>query len=108
MASSEKLPPPASWRWVVLIAISTAMLGNYYVYDSIGPVADMLVRQLGFTQTQIGALNAVYSIPNIFLVLVGGVLTDRIGVRRMVFWTTVVCLVGSVLTALGSDAAIGS
>ena len=29
-------PPPAIWRWAVLIAISVAMFGNYYVYDSIG------------------------------------------------------------------------
>jgi len=54
-------------------ASSLLMLGNYYVYDSIGPVAELLSSQLGYTQTQIGALNAVYSLPNIFLVLVGGV-----------------------------------
>ncbi len=87
-------------------AAALLMLGNYYVYDSIGPVADMLVRQLGLTQTQIGTLNAVYSVPNIFLVLVGGVLTDRIGVRRVVFWTSVICFVGAVFTALGSHFAV--
>ena len=83
-------------------AAALLMLGNYYVYDSIGPVADLLTRQLGYTQTQIGALNAVYSLPNIFLVLVGGILADRVGVRRVVYWTTFICLVGALLTALGS------
>ena len=83
-------------------AAALLMLGNYYVYDSIGPVADLLERQLGYSQTQIGTLNAVYSLPNIFLVLVGGVLTDRLGARRVVFWATLLCLVGAVLTALGS------
>ena len=83
-------------------AAALLMLGNYYVYDSIGPVVDLLGRQLGFSQTQIGTLNAVYSFPNIFLVLVGGVLTDRLGARRVVFWATFLCLVGAVLTALGS------
>lgn len=83
-------------------ASALLMLGNYYVYDSIGPVVDLLGRQLGFSQTQIGTLNAVYSFPNIFLVLVGGVLTDRLGARRVVFWATFLCLVGAVLTALGS------
>ena len=83
-------------------AAALLMLGNYYVYDSVGPVVDLLERQLGFSQTQIGSLNAVYSFPNIFLVLVGGVLTDRLGARRVVFWATFLCLVGAVLTALGS------
>ena len=51
---------------------SLASVGNYYVYDSIGPVADLLSTQLGFSDTQIGTLNAVYSLPNIFMVLIGG------------------------------------
>lgn len=105
MKSRTRLPSFGA-QSVMFTAAALLMLGNYYVYDSIGPVADMLVRQLGFTQTQIGTLNAVYSVPNIFLVLVGGVLTDRIGVRRMVFWTSVICLIGAVLTALGSRFAV--
>jgi hypothetical protein len=48
--------------------IALVMLGNYYVYDSIGPIAESLSRDLHFTDTQIGTLNAIYSLPNIFLV----------------------------------------
>ena len=59
-----KHPPPAAWRWAVLVAISIAMFANYYVYDSVGPVADLLQRQLGFSDTQIGTLNAIYSFPS--------------------------------------------
>ena len=40
-APTRKNPPPAVWRWAVLVAISVAMFGNYYVYDSIAPVADL-------------------------------------------------------------------
>lgn len=82
---------------------AVAMIGNYYVYDSIAPVAELLARQLGFSDTQIGTLNAVYSLPNIFMVLVGGVLVDRYSARTVTFWTTVVCLLGAVLTAFGSE-----
>ncbi len=101
MAQRVRMPSAAA-QAVMFTAAAVLMLGNYYVYDSIGPVADLLSRQLGYTQTQIGALNAIYSLPNIFLVLVGGILTDRLGVRRVVYWTTFICLVGAVLTALGS------
>ena len=61
--------PPRWYRWMVLLLVSLAMFGNYYVYDSISPLADVLVRELGFTDSNIGLLNAIYSIPNIFMVL---------------------------------------
>ncbi len=79
--------------------VSLALFGNFYVYDSIGPVAELLQRQLGFSDTQIGTLNAIYSIPNVVLVLTGGILVDRFGAGRMFFWTAAVCFVGAVLTA---------
>ena len=93
-------PPPAVWRWAVLVAISIAMFGNYYVYDSIGPVADSLQRLLGFTDTQIGTLNAIYSFPNIIMVLVGGVIVDRFGTRLSTLAFALVCLAGAIVTAM--------
>ena len=44
-------------------------------------------------------LNAIYHLPNVVLILVGGVLVDRFGAARMTLWTTAVCFVGSALTA---------
>jgi MFS family permease len=102
MNNNNRRAPSVGARALMFVATGLAMLGNYYVYDSIGPVADLLVRQLGYSDAQIGSLNAVYSLPNVFLVLVGGVLVDRFGARLVVFWTTVICLVGAVLTAIGS------
>ena len=93
-------PPPAVWRWAVLVAISIAMFGNYYVYDSIGPVADSLQRLVGFTDTQIGTLNAIYSFPNIIMVLVGGVIVDRFGTRLSTLAFALICLAGAIVTAL--------
>ena len=80
--------------WWVLALIAAANFGNFYVYDSIGPVAELLVRQRGFQDTQIGLLNAVYSLPNIVLLLFGGLLVDRFGAARMLVWTAAVCLGG--------------
>ena len=99
-AIAPKNPPPAVWRWAVLVAISIAMFGNYYVYDSIGPVADSLQRHLGFTDTQIGTLNAIYSFPNIIMVLVGGVIVDRFGTRLSTLAFALICLVGAIITAI--------
>jgi MFS family permease len=95
--------PPASVRWLVLVFASLAMFGNYYVYDSIAPLADILRTQLGFTSTQVGTLNAIYSFPNILMVLIGGVLVDRFGTRNATFGFTAVCLVGALLPALSGS-----
>lgn len=95
MASIERV------AWLILALVSAALFGNYYVYDSIGPVAELLQAQRGFSDTQIGMLNAIYSLPNVVLVLVGGVLSDRFGAGRMTMWTAGICLAGAALTAWG-------
>jgi len=94
--------PSVAAQTVFFTAAGLVMLGNYYVYDAVGPVAELLHSQLHFSDTQIGTLNAIYSLPNIFLVMVGGVLVDRFTARVMVLVTTVICLFGAILTALGT------
>ncbi len=93
--------PSLGAQALFFVSAALVMFGNYYGYDSIGPVAELLSQQLHFNDTQIGTLNAIYSLPNIFLVVVGGVLVDRFTARVMVVATTALCLIGAVLTALG-------
>ena len=99
---AANLPPPRWYRWMVLVLISFAMFGNYYIYDSISPLADVLKSQLGFSDGDIGWLNAIYSIPNILMVLIGGVIIDRIGIRRSVAIFAALCLIGAMITASSS------
>ena len=89
---------PPWYRWLVLVLISTAMFGNYYIYDSISPLADVLKQQLGFSDSDIGLLNAIYSIPNILMVLVGGIIIDRIGTRISTALFALLCLLGAIVT----------
>ncbi len=85
---------------MVLVFVSLAMFGNYYVYDCIAPIADLLAKQLGFSDANIGLLQAIYSIPNVFMVLIGGVVVDRIGIRKSIFIFGALCFLGSIITAL--------
>ena len=88
-------------RWWVLALIAVVIAGNYYAWDSIAPVADLLRHQRGFSQSQIGLLNAIYAVPNIPLSLVGGILIDRIGAARASLIAAAFGFVGTVLTAVG-------
>jgi MFS family permease len=85
--------------WLAMALVSLSLFGNFYVYDSIAPIAEMLSSQLGYSDTQIGTLNAIYSIPNVFLVIVGGILVDRFGVGRVGTITAGICFLGALLTA---------
>jgi MFS family permease len=96
---ATKSPPPAWYRWTVLVVISLAMFGNYYVYDSISPIADLLKSQLDFSDSNIGLLNAIYSVPNVFMVLIGGIIIDRIGVKKATLMFGTLCLLGAAITA---------
>jgi len=98
-AVSARPQPSKTYRWVVLVFVSLAMFGNYYVYDCIAPIADLLARQLHFSDSNIGLLQAIYSIPNVFMVLIGGIIVDRLGTRKSIFLFGSICLVGAIVPA---------
>jgi MFS family permease len=89
-------------RWWVLALAAIAVSGSYYEDDVIGPIADLLHRQRGFTQSQLGMLNGVISIPNVALALINGLLIDRFGPARMALWSAAIGVFGAALTAVGS------
>ncbi len=98
MVASVRPEPSRFYRWMVLIFVSIAMFGNYYVYDCIAPIADLLSKQLGFSDSNIGLLQAIYSFPNIVMVLVGGYIVDRIGTRKSILLFGAICMAGAIVT----------
>jgi MFS family permease len=95
--------PSASFRWAVLVFLSVAMFGNYYAYDAVAPVADLLGSQLGFTDEQIGTLYSVYSIAAVVVLLAGGYVIDRYGTRRSIVLFAIICFIAAAITSLSSD-----
>jgi len=99
MAETINKPAPPPWlRWVVLLFISLAMCGNYYIYDSISPLADVLKARLNFSDSDLGLLQGIYSFPNIIMVLIGGLIIDRIGTKKSALLFSMFLLIGSVVT----------
>ena len=99
MPDAVRPEPSAFYRWMVLIVLSFTMFGNYYVYDALSPLADVLKQQLGFSDSNIGLLQAIYSFPNIFTVLIGGVIIDRLGLKKSLMIFGVLSMVGPGITA---------
>src|SRR5215472_16631884 len=93
-AAAAAAPQPSKlYRWAVLVFVSLAMFGNYYFYDALSPLADVLQKQLHFSDQNIGLLNSFYSIAPICTVLVGGFIIDRIGTRKATLMFGIICLI---------------
>jgi MFS family permease len=95
-----KPAPTFAARWTVLAAMSIAMFGSYYAFDAIGPLAPLLTRQLQFSDSQIGLLQASYSLPNVFVLLAVGLFIDRVGAKRSMLAFGLLIFAGLVVTAL--------
>ena len=105
MQNSEiiKKEPSTLFRWIVLLFISLAMFGNYYIYDSIAPIADMLKADLGFTDENIGQMYSVYSISAIVILLIGGVLIDRYGTKKSILYFGILSTIAAIITGISSN-----
>ena len=100
---STRPEPPPAYRWTVLVLLSLAMFGNYYPYDAVAPVADLLGTRLGYTNEQIGALYSIYSIAAVLVLLAGGYVIDRYGTKRSIFAFGAICFVAAIVTSLSAD-----
>ncbi len=101
----KKLNESKTARWVVLIVASFAMATNYYFYDALAPLADLIRMNLGFTSTEYGFFISAYSIPNVFLAMavLGGIILDRIGIRITGFSFIFLMAAGGTITAYGAS-----
>lgn len=106
MSDKVRPQPPALYRWSVLIFISLAQGGNYYIYDSINPLERIFIDHLGFSATQFGWLNASYSVAAVATLLIGGIIIDRIGTKKAITMFAFLCLLGAALTAARGQAPV--
>ena len=92
--------PSPAYRWLVLFVISLAMFANYYVYDSIAPIADMLKSDLGYTDENIGSLYSIYSIAAVLVLIAGGIFIDRYGTVKSTIIFGSLCTIAAIINAL--------
>jgi len=99
-AGADRPLPSVAYRWAVLLSMGVAVYGSYYAFDAVGPLAPVLSRQLQFTDSEIGLLQASYSLPNVFILLAAGLIIDRVGARKSMLVFSALVFGGLVVTAL--------
>ena len=88
MSSAENSPSaaaiPWTYRWAVLALLSVSLFANYYLFDSLGMVADVVMREHKLSEVDYGLLSGAYNIAGALALLVGGSLIDRLGTKRSI------------------------
>src|SRR2546427_10505759 len=99
MPEAVRQEPSRLYRWMVLIFVSVAMGGNYYIYDSINPLERIFIERLGFSATQFGWLNASYSLAAVLTLLIGGIIIGPIGFKKALTLFSVLFLFGGIFSS---------
>src|SRR5439155_26688633 len=60
MPEAVRQEPSRPYHWMVLIFVSVAMGGNYYIYESINSLERIFIERPGISATQFGRLNSSY------------------------------------------------
>jgi MFS family permease len=92
-------------RWGLLLLVSFVIASNYYAYDAMSSIKEVMQTELNITSTDYGVLVSFYSFPNTFLLMavLGGIFLDRFGIRKTGFLFTLFCALGVLLTAYGAS-----
>ncbi len=102
-----KLPMKESLlsRWSILFLVASVQAANYYFYDAISPLKRTLETEFGFSSSDFGLFVSFYSIPNTFLLMavLGGIILDRLGIRRTGLLFIGMMTVGGFITAYGAS-----
>jgi MFS family permease len=92
-------PTGRPYRFIILAFAALMAFGSYFAYDSVGAIETTLIQVFHTDRAAIGTMYTMYSVAAVFAVLAGGLLIDRVGVRRasLIFSTFVVA--GAALVA---------
>ena len=112
----RSLRDSAAARWTALFIVSFTMMCGYFLSDVMSPLAGMLESQLGWSRADYGTYTSSYGWFNVFLFMLifGGIILDKLGIRITGFGATVFMVVGTAIkywavasTTLSGDVILG-
>jgi MFS family permease len=93
----------SSYRWTILGVMTFCGVAYAVMFQSIPPILGTLINVLHISHAQAGALMSLFSLPTIFLALLGGVLVDRYGARIVGGSSLLIMVLGTAVVAFGSN-----
>ena len=87
-------------RWGTLLLVAFTMMAAYFFTDVISPIEEVLNKSLKWDGKQFGLVTGCYSFFNIVgLLVIGGVILDRLGIRYTGTTFTLLMIVGASIKA---------
>ncbi len=95
----QSLRDSKTTRWAALLIVSITMMFGYFLTDIMAPLKGLLEGQIGWSSDEFGTFNSAYGWFNVFffMLIIGGIILDKIGVRLTGFMATIVMVVGAAI-----------
>ena len=90
------------YRWIILILAYLCMLDFAFTLQSIPPVLTLIINGLKLTHTQAGLLMGLFALPAIFLSILAGLLSDRLGPFKIGVISLSLITVGNTIIAFSN------
>lgn len=86
-------------RWIVLAIVSFAMLTAYLFMEILSPLKTMIQNAYGWDNTSWGFVTGAQGYLNVFafMLIISGVILDKIGIRFTAIGSAVVMIIGAVV-----------
>ncbi len=98
-AITKSLRDSKGARWGALAVVSFTMMTGYYINYVISPLKPLLEQEFGWNSVDFGMWNSAYGWFNVFFLMLifGGIILDKFGVRFTGIGAALTMLVGTVL-----------
>ncbi len=95
-------------RWLVLILVSGLTFATYWFQDFMGSLKDLMNQQLDISSEEFGRIIGATTWANMLgMIILGGILIDRLGVRISGVIFGALSLLGATVTFLFADGVFG-
>jgi len=98
---SMLLPRETNFRWIPLFFCCFLSFGTYYGHDTPALLQTEIQRVFDITTTRFNLLFSFFYLPCIIMPFLGGLLTDKMGIRTGMFLFSILILLGQALVTYG-------
>ncbi|KAJ5335074.1 hypothetical protein N7452_007477 [Penicillium brevicompactum] len=98
-SDNGKRPPPLVAKLIAVMLISCISFGSHWSSGVTGAMKSTIKKQMHIDNTQFSLLEASENFMATVLLLISGVITDRVGGAEMIVYGNIVYTIGSILVA---------
>ncbi len=91
-----------NYRWTILLLSYLCVMLFAFSFQSVPPLVDLIIDELGFSFTEIGLLMSFFALPGIFLTIPAGMSSDRYGILPIAVISIITVVAGTVVVILSN------